>query len=35
MGEVIGNLTTYVKMFHGNSVNKGFWGESYVESSEE
>jgi hypothetical protein len=26
MGEVIGNLTTYVKMFHGNSVNKGFCG---------
>jgi len=24
MGEVIGNLTTYAKMFHGNSVNKGF-----------
>lgn len=25
MGEVIGNLTTYAKMFHGNSVNKGFY----------
>lgn len=32
MGEVIGNLTTYVKMFHGNSVNKGFYDKPFSKS---
>lgn len=32
MGGVIGNLTTYVKMFHGNSVNKGFYDKPFSKS---